>query len=76
MDSEINVYYQVGNMKCPKKQLKEFFSCDNNCIIIWNAPKSKTFIFGSFSVLFDHVLNIWNVAFFIFDSVNGRNGAF
>ena len=27
-----------------------YLSCDSICIIIWNAPKSKNFIFGSFTV--------------------------
>ena len=37
------------NMKCPKKQVKDDFVMW--CPFIWIAPKSKNFIFGSFSVL-------------------------
>jgi len=53
-------------MKCPKKHVKEIFlSCDGNCIYFWNAPKSKDFNFGQFSVwkpshvLFPRNASLW-----------------
>ena len=40
----------AGNMKCPKKYVKEEFIMWWNMHFFRNAPKSKMFIFGSFSV--------------------------
>ena len=51
-------------------------SCDCICILFWNAPKSKNFIFGSFSVEIDHELIFWNVPFFWFSESDRKNGAF
>ena len=45
---------------------KMLLSCDGICIFIWNAPKSKTFNFSSFSVL----------KLITFSDSNRKNGAF
>ena len=37
-----------GTMRCPKTQVKMFFSRDSFFMIFWNAPKSKRLIFGSY----------------------------
>ena len=38
-----------GYMKCPKKYVEDYFARDGICFCFWNAPKSKTIIFDSFS---------------------------
>ena len=46
---QVNLY-TGGHMKCPKKYVKEKFIMWWHMHFFRNAPKSKMFIFGSFSV--------------------------
>jgi len=67
---------------------KMYFSREAICILFWNAPKSNTFIFGSFFHLqTSHVFFLWNAPifyvrifwnapFFPFSEWKRKNGAF
>jgi len=49
----------------PQSMWKMYFSREAICIFIWKAPKSKTFIFGSFFILkIITCFFLWNAPFF------------
>ena len=56
---------------------KMIFSCDGIWPFIWNAPKSRNFIFGSFSVLKLITCLFFEMPHFShFQNQIGKNGAF
>ena len=63
-DSSLINLITGGNLKCPKKHVKDIFSRDFICIKFWNAQKSNTFGFSLFCSKSHHVSKFWNAQFF------------